>query len=94
MHNVNSLDGICESLAYAMGIEPPSEALAELRLNSSIFATFSKMIETNSRGHNTLVGFAMDHGCHEIDGESGAHGLDMDEDINIVHLYKAYKRGR
>ena len=32
----------------------------------------------------------MDHGCHEIDGGAGAHGLDMPEDINITHLYKAY----
>ena len=38
----------------------------------------------------TLVGFAMDHGCHEIDGDAGSHGLDMEEDLTIVHLYKAY----
>jgi hypothetical protein len=36
------------------------------------------------------MGFAMDHGCHEIDGGAGAHGLDMSEDINILHMYKAY----
>jgi hypothetical protein len=34
----------------------------------------------------------MDHGCHEIDGGHGSHGLDMPEDINIVHLYKGYPR--
>ena len=34
------------------------------------------------------MGFAMDHGCHEIDGNCGSHGLDMDEDFNIVHFYK------
>ena len=34
------------------------------------------------------MGFTMDHGCHEIDGNCGSHGLDMDEDLNIVHLYK------
>ena len=44
------------------------------------------------KGHNTLVGFAMDHGCHEIDGGCGSHGLDMEEDLNIVHLYKAYPK--
>ena len=26
----------------------------------------------------------------EIDGGAGSHGLDMEEDLNIVHLYKAY----
>ena len=35
------------------------------------------------------LGFAMDHGCHEIDGECGSHGLDMPEDLNIVHSYIA-----
>ncbi|MBQ8212999.1 MAG: alkaline phosphatase family protein [Clostridia bacterium] len=65
-------------------------ALAELRVNSELFATFSLMIERNWKHHNTLVGFAMDHGCHEIDGNSGAHGLDMEQDMNIVHLYRAY----
>jgi len=66
------------------------DALGELRQNSSSFGTFSVMIEEHWKGHNTLVGFAMDHGCHEIDGECGSHGLDMPEDLNIVHLYKAY----
>ena len=40
--------------------------------------------------HDTLIGFAMDHGCHEIDGDLGSHGLDMPEDLNIVHLYDVY----
>lgn len=54
------------------------------------FACISKRIKNNWKHHNTLVGFAMDHGCHEIDGSCGSHGLDMTEDINIVHLYKGY----
>ena len=68
------------------------EALSELRCNVETFATFSEMIKTHWTGHDTLVGFAMDHGCHEIDGQSGSHGLDMPEDLNIVHLYQAYPR--
>jgi hypothetical protein len=67
------------------------EALGELRHNSRIFASFNHLIKIHWSKHNTLVGFAMDHGCHEIDGGCGSHGLDMDEDLNIVHLYKAYK---
>ena len=66
------------------------KALGEARANSEIFAAFSVLIEEHWKHHNTLVGFAMDHGCHEIDGDLGSHGLDMDEDLNIVHLYKAY----
>ena len=64
------------------------EALAELRLNSSIFGSIYRTIREHWTAHNTLLGFAMDHGCHEIDGPCGSHGLDMDEDINILHLYK------
>jgi len=66
------------------------EALAELRCNSRAFAAFSKLVEDNWKQHNTLVAFAMDHGCHEIDGSCGSHGLDMPEDLNIVHYYKVY----
>ena len=66
------------------------EALAELRANSEAFGLFSALIAEHWKHHDTLVGFAMDHGCHEIDGESGSHGLDMDEDLNIVHLYQVY----
>ena len=49
-----------------------------------------QLICTHWREHNALVGFSMDHGCHDIDGNCGAHGLNMDEDINIIHVYKAY----
>ena len=66
------------------------EALSELRANSETFGMFSVLIERHWRSHDTLVGFAMDHGCHEIDGDCGSHGLDVDEDMNIVHLYQCY----
>lgn len=66
------------------------EALAELRSNVEQFALFNEMIKEHWSAHNVLVGFATDHGCHEIDGRCGSHGLDMVEDLNIVHFYKAY----
>ena len=64
-------------------------SLAELRTNARTFGTFAEMIKNNWKQHNTLLGFAMDHGCHEIDGECGSHGLDMPEDLNIMHFYGA-----
>lgn len=67
-----------------------TDALAELKVNAEAFAMFSTMIERHWKKHDTLVGFAMDHGCHEIDGNCGSHGLDMPEDLNIVHLFKGY----
>ena len=68
------------------------EALAEARANSEIFATFCVLIERYWKHHDTLVGFAMDHGCHEIDGGLGSHGLDMEEDLNILHRYRVYTK--
>ena len=83
-------NGNYDSVMHKHGPES-IEALAELRVNVESFATFNVLIERYWKNHNTLVGFAMDHGCHEIDGKAGSHGLDMDEDMNIVHLYKLYQ---
>ena len=66
------------------------EALAELRSNAEDFAMFDVLIGRHWKEHNTLVGFAMDHGCHEIKDGMGSHGLAMPEDLNIVHFYKAH----
>ena len=78
-----------DSLMHKFGPESV-EALSELRANSHAFAELSELVANHWQKHNTLVGFAMDHGCHEIDGGCGAHGLDMDEDLHIVHHFMAY----
>ena len=80
-------NGNYDSVMHKFGPES-IEALAELRANAQAFATFFELIKKNWN-HNTLVGFAMDHGCHEIDGNCGSHGLDMDEDLHIAHRYGA-----
>ena len=82
-------NGNYDSLMHKYGPES-TEALSELRANSLQFAMFDSMIKELWQKHNTLTGFAMDHGCHEIDGGCGSHGLDMPEDLNIVHFYKAH----
>lgn len=84
-------NGNYDALMHKFGPES-NRALAELRANDHMFGMISELIKTHWKDHNTLAGFAMDHGCHEIDGGCGSHGLDMPEDINIVHLYKGYKR--
>lgn len=66
------------------------EGEASLRALSDNMQTFDRLAEavkTHWRGHKTLIGFAPDHGCHEIDGGLGSHGLDMPEDLNILHFY-------
>lgn len=84
-------NGNYDSVMHKFGPESP-EALGELRINSHIFSCISELVKEHWQHHNTLLGFAMDHGCHEIDGGCGSHGLDMAEDINIVHLYKGYAK--
>ena len=84
-------NGNYDSVMHKTGPES-ARSLAELRLNCHIFSVISDIVNKRWAHHNTLIGFAMDHGCHEIDGECGSHGLDMDEDINIVHLYKGYPK--
>lgn len=80
-------NGNYDSYMHKFGPES-KEALEQLSANVSAFASFFDLIKESWKTHNTLIGFAMDHGCHEIDGNCGSHGLDMDEDLNIVHLYK------
>ena len=82
-------NGNYDSMMHKTGPESVA-ALGELRANCHMFAMLSELIQSKWGQHNTLLGFAMDHGCHEIDEGSGSHGLDMPEDINIVHLYKGY----
>lgn len=65
-------------------------ALSELRANCRTYAMFCEMIKEHWTNHNTITAFAMDHGCHEIDGDCGSHGLDMPEDLNICHFYNAF----
>lgn len=84
-------NGNFDSTMHKFGPESP-EALSELRANARTYGIFDALIRDNWKAHNTLTGFAMDHGCHEIDGDCGSHGLDMDEDLNIVHYYKCYKK--
>ena len=68
------------------------ESLSEIRVNTEIYAMFDALIKNHWKKHNVLMGYAMDHGCHDIDAGVGSHGLDMPEDLNITHFYKAYKK--
>lgn len=65
-------------------------SLQALDKNIAAFDAFCRAIKAHWQQHNTLVGFAMDHGCHDIDGGCGSHGLDMAEDLNIMHFYGVF----
>ena len=67
---------------------PEGEAsLQALAGNMQTFGRLAEAVKAHWTGHRTLIGFAPDHGCHEIDGGLGSHGLDMPEDLNILHFY-------
>ena len=83
-------NGNYDSIMHKFGPES-IEALSALRANAEAFSMFDVMIKKYWSGHNTFMAFAMDHGCHEIDGGCGSHGLDMPEDLNIMHRYKIIK---
>jgi len=82
-------NGNYDSRMHKVGTED-AHALGELRYNARTFGMLCELVKTHWQDHTTLVGFAMDHGCHDIDGNCGSHGLDMPEDLNIVHLYGIY----
>lgn len=82
-------NGNYDSLMHRFGPES-IEAMGELSANIHAYNMFNTLISEHWKNHKTLVGFAMDHGCHEIDGGLGSHGLDMEEDLNITHFYKLY----
>lgn len=84
-------NGNYDAVMHKNGPEAPI-SLAALRENAATFAILRSLIRTHWRTHNTLLGFAPDHGCHAIDGGCGSHGLDMPEDLNIRHYYLALPR--
>ncbi|MDR2515026.1 MAG: alkaline phosphatase family protein [Christensenellaceae bacterium] len=63
------------------------EALQKLRLNSEVFAAMHERIGRCWQKHRTFIGYCPDHGCHAIDGGLGSHGLEVDTDMDIIHLY-------
>lgn len=84
-------NGNYDSVMHKHGPES-IEALSELRANSHAFAMLCELIRSNWKNHDVFIGFAMDHGCHEIDGDCGSHGLDMEEDLYITHRYTSFTR--
>ena len=63
-------------------------ALKALDADAAAFARLEAAARRGWAGKKALIGFAPDHGCHEIDGNLGSHGLDMPEDMNVIHFYK------
>jgi hypothetical protein len=65
-----------------------NESLYELEMNIQTFVTLITYIKKYWNKHRTMIGFCPDHGCHNIENNQGNHGLDITEDMNIIHFYR------
>ncbi len=79
-------NGNYDSTMHKHGPEAP-ESLAALEMNIDFYSELVEKINTEWKDHSVFYGFCPDHGCHEIDGGCGSHGLDMQEDMNVIHFY-------
>ena len=79
-------NGNYDGFMHKFGPESP-EALSHLEMNGAFYDKMVKTIKSSDNGRTTFYGFCPDHGCHEIDGGCGSHGLDMQEDMNVIHFY-------
>ena len=70
------------------------EALRALRANADAFAQLASIARRHWSGYDSLLAFAPDHGCHEIEGGLGTHGLDAETDMLLPHFYGAWPRTR
>ena len=68
-----------------------AEALSELDNNAAAFDMLCNAAAEAWHDKVYMTAFLPDHGCHEIDGQLGSHGLDMPEDMHIVHFYGIHK---
>lgn len=79
-------NGDYDSMMHATGPES-KKSLAHLQQNIKTYDKLVKLIKKTYPNKRVFYGFCPDHGCHEIDGNRGSHGLDMEEDMNVIHFY-------
>lgn len=79
-------NGNYDSKMHANGPES-AKAIKALRENIAAYKKIISLIYKYMPDNDVFYGFCPDHGCHEIDGSRGSHGLDMEEDMNVIHYY-------
>ena len=81
---------------HRVGIGPNDPRVVNAIYNQAVY--FDELVSTIRRfwkKHNTLVAFSPDHGMHEQDEtheQRGSHGLNIPQDVNILH-YLGVVRG-
>ncbi len=79
-------NGNYDGTMHRHGPEAP-ESIEVLKENVAFYSELVAKINSEWKEHSVFYGFCPDHGCHEIDGGCGSHGLDMEEDMNVIHFY-------
>ncbi|MBP9989408.1 MAG: alkaline phosphatase family protein, partial [Ruminococcus sp.] len=69
-----------DSTMHANGPEH-KKSLKHLSQNIKTYKRFVSIIKKTYINEKVFYGFCPDHGCHEIDGGRGSHGLEMEEDM-------------
>lgn len=69
-------------------------AAKALRENLAAFEELQKQIAACWAGHDALLAFAPDHGCHKMLGLLGTHGIDAPSDMEITHFYRYFPKGK
>ncbi len=72
-----------------MHITHPKSALAlkAMRTHIAAFELLADAVDVYWKEHNTIIGFAPDHGAHRKWYGLGAHGNYIPDDMNIYHYY-------
>lgn len=79
-------NGNFDEQMHKTGPESP-EAFAMLEKNAAAYHELTKKADSVWDRRRHMTAFLPDHGCHYIDGNMGSHGLDMEEDMNIIHFW-------
>ena len=79
-------NGNYDSTMHGKGPEAKA-SLRALKKNVDFYEKLVESIKKYMAENNVFYGFCPDHGCHLIDGKKGSHGLDMPEDMNVIHFY-------
>ncbi len=83
-------NGNYDSTMHKSGPES-EDSLNVLKENAKAFKLLTETAQKVWDNNNYITAFLPDHGCHEIDGNCGSHGLDMPEDMDIIHFYNFHK---
>lgn len=65
------------------------ESLKAMRNHINTFSNFVDLVKENWKDYNSFICCATDHGIHSDEDGKGTHGYDLEEDLNIVHFFRA-----